>query len=423
MGHRIPIMDRLRNETRIEHQRVELLPFAAALAASKLPIESYVAFLDALHVVHSSFEQAMTSTEHPVLQAIWDDSLRQLPRLQCDLAFFQPQRLMKSLVVSIRAQLVAQRIRQRATDNPLTLLGYLYVLTGATLGGTILKPQIAQHFGLEGSNGLAYLTSHEDKPNAWRNFRSRMNAAPMDDNEQQSIIDAARETFAFMGQIVEALYPFEVTDARLLARTLNWEAGRHVVPQDEREIDASLRAGEQSRLRFPYYKLRYGTRGERFTRSDSAWLATLAGLDQVAIDKQITWLGHVLSARGMPQWLLENHLCVLHEALVSAVPENAATYDRILHAAEMLGRNRRKHVSDDVMAACAAAFERYVGDEWNQKLPEAGSLLAAAVADEKQGITLALPSVEAWMVDENRFPQHWIDAVHKTIQMARENSR
>jgi len=422
MDQRIAIMDRLRDATRFEHRRVELLPFVAALAASKLPLESYVAFLDALHVVHSSLQQAMTSSQHVVLRAIWDDSLRQLPRLQCDIDFFRPQQLIKSPVVSIRALLAAQRIRQRADEDPLSLLGCLYVLTGATLGGTILKTGIARHFNLEGSNGLAYLSSHDDQPSAWGQFRSRMNAAPMDASEQLRIIDAANETFAFIAQIVEALYPFEVTEARTLARTLNWEAGRHAVPRDEREIHAALRAGERTRCRFSYYKWRYGLRGERFIRSDSAWLVTLANEDLATIEKQIKWLGEVLSSRGMPQWMLENHLRDLHEALVVAVPENAATYERLLYAADMLGRMRRKYVSDEMMETCAITFDGYVGKEWSQKLPEAGYLLAAAVADEMQGIALALPSVEAWMVDESRFPEFWIEAVRMTIRMARENS-
>lgn len=418
------IMDCLREATRIEHRRVELLPFAGALAASQLPIESYGGFLDALFIIHSSLEQALTSTKDAVLRAVWGDSLRQTPRLQRDLAFFEPQKLVKSRVVTIRARVVAQRIRQRAAEDPLSLLGYLYVLTGATLGGAILKTQVAHTFGLEGMNGIAYLSSHADEPNsAWGRFRRRMNAIPFDDSEQHRIVDAANEAFALISQIIEALYPFELSDPRMLARALNWEAGRHVVPLDEREMDAALRAGELSRHRFPYYKLRYGLRGERYTRSDSAWLVTLAGYDTAIVEKQIVWLGHVLSGRGMPQWLLESHLVVLHEMLVAAVPENAAVYDKLLHVAGVLGVRRRKHVGDDIMMACGSAFARQVGDEWSQKLPEAGQLIAAAVADEKQGIRLAVSSVESWMVDESRFPKHWVEAVHLTIGMARGNSR
>jgi heme oxygenase len=420
----VPLMDRLRDATSEEHRRVELLPFAAALAVSELPLDSYVAFLDALCIVHSSLEEAMASTEHPVIRAIWEEPLRQTPRLQRDLDYFAPRKLAKSPIVSIRAQLVAQRIRQRAEEDPLSVLGYAYVLAGATLGGKTLKAQVVHSFGLEDSNGLAYLSSHEDEPGSpWGRFRRRMNAAPIDEKEQERIVNAAKEAFVVVGQIVEAVYPFDATNSRMLAHTLNFEAGRHAVPVDENELRAALRAGERTWHRFPYYKCRYGARGARFTSSDSAWLVTLAEHEQAIINKQISWLGHVLSARGMPQWLLESHLVMLHEALVSAVPTKAPHYDKLLRAAGMLAEGRRKQVSDDVMAACGAAFGQYVGDEWSKKLPEAGQLLAAAVADEKQGIKLAVPSLETWMADDKRFPKHWIDAVRATIQMARENSR
>lgn len=416
------LMECLRDATRHEHRRVELLPFASALATGALPLESYVAFLDAFRVVHSSLEQAMAACGQPLVRSIWDESWRLAPRLEQDVAYFKLRKIQKSLVISLRANLMAQRIRQRTEEDPLSLLGYLYVLLGATLGGAILKTQIAQTFALEGPDGLAYVSTHgDDAGSPWPHFRKQMNGLALGKSERQRIVDAANEAFTSIAQIVEALYPLEMSDSRVLAQTLNAEAGRHHVPLDEREIQAALQAGERSLARFPYYRLRYGARGERFTRSDSAWLVTLAAHEPAMIYKQMTWLGHVLSARGMPQWMLENHLEVLHESLVGAVPENTSTYDKLLRAAELLRMARRKHVSDDVMAACESSFRRAVGEEWSQKLPEAGMLLAGAVADEKQGVKLALSSVESWMVDAHRFPAHWIVAVHKTIQLARDH--
>jgi len=422
MSQRLAIMDSLRNETLMEHRRVELLPFAAALATSSLSLASYVAFLRALNIIHTSLEWAFERVEHPILRVIWDESLRLSPSIQRDLAYFAPRKLAKSPVVSIRAQIMAQRIRQRANDDPLSLLGYLYVMTGATLGGTILRTQAAQSFGLENMDGLTYLSTHDETPNSpWAGFRRRMNEASFDSTERRHILDAANEAFSLIAQIIEVLHPFDLPDPRTLARTLNWEAGRHVVPLDEREIDAALRSGEWTWRRFPYYKWRYGARGERFTRSDSAWLVTLVDHDQETINKQISWLGRVLSARGMPQWLLEYHLRHLQEALVLAVPEKAAQYERLTHAAESLRAMRRKYVSDELLAACGLAFEGRVGTELSQKMPEAGQLLAAAVADEKIGIAQAVSSVETWMIDETRFPKQWVEAVRATIRMARDH--
>jgi heme oxygenase len=416
-------MDTLRNETRLEHRRVELLPFAAAMASSTLSLESYVALLDAFNTIHSSLEAVFSQSDHVGIRMIWDESLQLSLRLGRDISFFAPQKLRKSSVITIRSQIVAQRIRQRANDDPLSLLGYLYVLIGATLGGSILKTQVAQAFGLTGADGIVYFSTHTDEPDApWVCFRQRMMETSFDPTEERRIVDAANEAFSFIAQIMEVLHPFEVSDSRTLARTLNFEAGRHVVPLDEREIGAALRAGEWTWRRFPYYKWRYGARGERFTRSDSAWLVTLVDLEQKDMDKQITWLGQVLSARGMPQWFLEFHLRKLQETLTLAIPEKASTYERLAQTALLLGNMRRKHVSDELLATCGAAFDERVGHEWSQKLPEAGQLLAAAVADEKQGIGQAVSSVETWMTEETRFPKRWVEAVRATIRMAREQA-
>jgi hypothetical protein len=50
----------------------------------------------------------------------------------------------------------------------------------------------------------------------------------------------------------------------------------------------------------------------------------------------VRWLGTVLAARGMPRLLLEEHLGILHEELVAAVPERAGQYDLLLDAARAL---------------------------------------------------------------------------------------
>ncbi len=200
---------------------------------------------------------------------------------------------------------------------------------------------------------------------------------------------------------------------------LNPEAGRHAIPSDPREVQAALRAGEHSWRRFPYFAWRYGERGRRFTRSDSAWLVTLAEHEQELVDRQVLWLGALLAARGMPRWLLQAHLEALHEELARTVPERAPAYARLLQAAGMLHTLRRRRVSDETFEALAAAFDRRVGAAWASCLPEGGRLVVAAVADERDGIERALASVQDWLADPARFPAAWIDAVRWISHEAR----
>jgi heme oxygenase len=423
MKQTLPVMDRLRDETRREHRQIEALPFFTALTGGDLPIAAYAEWLQSLHTVYAAFEGEMQRAQHPQIVAVWDAALHKLPLIQQDLASLQPHLATELTLPRLRAELVAQRIRQRAIDHPSSLLGYLYVLEGSTLGGVVLHARVARSLGLQRSGGLAFLGSYGKATRAhWTAFTQRMNQAGLSEAEQDEAISAAREAFDGVAQIVEALYPVSNEPPADLVRALNPDAGMHAISLDPRELEAALRAGERSWREFPYYEWRYGERGMRFTRSDSAWLVTLADYAPVVAERQVLWLGRVLASRGMPQWMLERHLDVLYEELVAHVPEKQAAYTTLRDAAHLLRELRRRHLGDAQFNTLRADFDRRVGREWAARLPHTGGLLAAAVVDERDGIVKAVSSIEAWITDPARFPAEWIDAVHDIIRRAREHT-
>ncbi|MBD0319628.1 MAG: hypothetical protein ICV87_04795 [Gemmatimonadetes bacterium] len=203
------------------------------------------------------------------------------------------------------------------------------------------------------------------------------------------------------------------------ATALNPEAGNHVVTADPHEVKAARRAAQRSWAHFPYYGRRFGTRGRQFSLSDSGWLATLCDLPASAAIQQVKWLGGVLSSRGMPQWLLEIHLEHLHEELTKALPESAPRYDVLLAGAGALREMREAHIPPARFEVLAAAFDARVGETWARRLRGMGGILVAAVADERAGIELAVPTLTAWACDAERFPPEWIAAVEDTLAQAR----
>lgn len=417
------VMARLRAATRGLHKSVEELPLFAALAAGELPLPCYVGLLRSLAIVYADLEAALRSATDAAVVAVWDERWRKLPPIQRDLAYFARHNVAETPVAELRAQLVAQRIRQRAAADPRSLLGYLYVFEGSALGGTILRRQVAQSLGLSPAAGLAYLSSSGTAVKArWQDFGARMNAAPIAVAEHERLVTAAREAFGGISRIIEALYPLIPEPRQQLVQALNPRAGTHPIPDDPREITAALRAGERTWRAFPYYSMRYGSRGEQFTRSDSAWLVTLAGHDQRVVEHQILWLGRVLSARGMPQWLLELHLDMLHAELIAAVPERQTVYENLRNGASLLRSMRRAHIDEATFQELIAAFDEHVGPEWSARLPHMGGLLASAVADERAGIRQAVSSLTSWLSDPERFPEHWREAVSVIVQKAREQT-
>ena len=199
--------------------------------------------------------------------------------------------------------------------------------------------------------------------------------------------------------------------ARGEAWQLNPDGGRHPVTLDERDLEAIRRASDRSWNEFPYYEVRFGERGRRFSLSDGAWIVTLcSGTAAYAID-QIRWLGGMLSSRGMPQILLERHLVFLHEEL------GTKRSAHLLRGSRELARMRRSRLPEPSFKRLARRFEEAVADV--APFPGLGILLVSAVCDEALGIDRAVTSIVTWADDRRRFPDRWVDAIGSTVAEAR----
>lgn len=414
-------MEQLRVKTQELHAQIEALPFVEALTSGRLPLESYVGQLRAMAILHGVLEHALTHLTHTAVSSVWEASMAKLQLIESDLAYLQPRAGGEIREASEEALKLAQCARLRSVEDPISVLGYVYVLEGSTQGNKLHLPDAAAAFHLEGSDGVCYLQNYGDATgDHWRQFAGRMNLAVTEPAEQERVVEAACEAFEGLSRVFRALYPVKAEPMRPLATSLNPEAGTHPIPSDPREIEAAVRAGELCWQRFPYYEWRYAGRGKKFASSDSAWLVTLAEQDQTQVNQQIRWLGQVLAARGMPQLTLETHLALLYQELTRAVPEKQESYRKLRSAGEQLAETRRGHIDEHSSQALAVDFDVAVGPEWSARLPGTGALLLAAVADEKAGIKNAVESIESWMTDAARFPQTWIDAVRTTIRKARE---
>jgi len=210
----------------------------------------------------------------------------------------------------------------------------------------------------------------------------------------------------------------EADTRRGVARLINPEAGSHVVSLDPAERSAAVAATARSWQEFPYYPQRYGSRGWKFSLSDSGWLQTLPDLTEGEAREQARWLASVLSARGMPSYLLERHLEVLHEELAARAAQSASRYARLLVCRDELRTTRRRWLADADMHAVAESFESETR-ELPERVANFGLVLATAVADERNGLAGAVDAVVGWGTDEARFSAPWRAAVRAAIAAAR----
>jgi len=204
------LMQALRQSTHDAHQQLEKLPFSSALQTGILPLTSYFSYLQAMSEVYSVLECELTLSADANIAAVWNDTLRKLPAIERDIAYFAPYHLSSIPAVQLAVQPLVQQLTYHAVNQPQAMLGYLYVLEGSTLGAQILTQWVIRCFGLEIPHGVAFLYGYGDATQAhWQDFSAQMNRLEITHSQKTTIIEAACEAFAGIERIMAALYPLE----------------------------------------------------------------------------------------------------------------------------------------------------------------------------------------------------------------------
>ena len=415
------LMTRLKKEADPLHARLEKLPFFAALSQGILPLASYVNQLRAFATAFGTLEHESATVLDPSVRAVLGVGESRFTHLLHDLCCFGSQMIPEIGTVKRRADAMAARIRLLAIEDPVSLMGYLYALQGTILGNRVHLPDVQGTFNIDSGSGAAFYAGYGAKTDEyWGGFAGLMNSLDAGEELAGKIAGSTAEAFGFLEEIHAALYPLPAAEAMTFSATsLNPEAGNHLVPADPREIAAALEAGRLCRAEFPYFEARYGERGRRFTDSDAAWLASLAGLSSPLIIAQVAWLGSVLASRGMPRVTLERQLLYLHEELVAADKSKQGEYAKLLEAVSWLEKERTGHIPEQTCASLCGDFARETDDELDRAMKGTGELIVSAVSDEKAGIAAAVVSLVEWLTDPARFAAPWCDAVRETVARAR----
>ena len=91
-----------------------------------------------------------------------------------------------------------------ALSSPASVLGVLYVLEGATLGGNVLRKQMSERLGLDAHNGCAFLYVYgEATGRQWKAFMDFLGSVPLDAQARGEAVQAACSTFSCFEQWLE----------------------------------------------------------------------------------------------------------------------------------------------------------------------------------------------------------------------------
>lgn len=411
-------IERLRSQTRDLHKTAHALPFFHALWEKALPLESYVGQLRCLAVVHAALERhiAARAPREP-FRSLLNGHRPKVPLLLQDLELFRNPPVLDVLPAVEKALNIADRIMTLSQENEIALVGYFYTLEGSTLGGRVMGPKVQETFDLPEGRGTSFFGCYgNDLQARWSAFLGALARSISHAEAQEGVIAASAELFRSLIGVYEALYPFQADQLGQHVVSLNPEAGRHPIPFDAVELEAALKAARRCWNAFPYFEMRYSDRGRRFAQSDAAWLAALCDLDGQAVVEQVVWLADLLAARGIPTWLTDTQVRMLHEELMQARPTEHSRYDRLLLAANALAGRRSAAPSGESIEN----FARELRDRFPVNDPNwehLALILAAATGDSASGLPGTPGAIVSWIRETRGRNEKVLEALTQFLEL------
>ncbi len=173
----------LRESMASRHKRIEQHPLQNELASGSISKERYAKYLQGLLSFHREFESALSEhADEAPLKGIVDSDYFMIERLEKDLS---------ELGAAGRTAVSGTNLLSyEKVENPLELLGILYVILGSKHGGKYMSKVLSDKMG----NGYHhyYLDPFDTKLGAlWSKFVAEIDALPLSDEERDTVLKGA----------------------------------------------------------------------------------------------------------------------------------------------------------------------------------------------------------------------------------------
>jgi len=194
-------MDRLKNETWELHQQAEHHPFQQALVRGELPLDAYGRHLGQLRLVYGALEEALRNLRagHPELSGLIEDRRFHEDKLADDAEHIGAEPNPPALPATQR---LIDEIGRTASERPLALLGFFYVLEGSTNGGRFIAKALRRAYEFPGPEGTRAFDPYADgQREAWLEFKDAMGRLSLTPEDEDAIVARAKAMFQGIGAI------------------------------------------------------------------------------------------------------------------------------------------------------------------------------------------------------------------------------
>ncbi|WP_316737166.1 biliverdin-producing heme oxygenase [Pedobacter aquatilis] len=182
------IANLLRTQTGENHNQLESLMFVNDIMNNTLSINNYKKLLTINYIIHQKLENKLANMlDNEIAEKLDMKNRLKLESLEQDLAYWGIDPL--SLPALDFELFVPEK------DNA-AVLGALYVLEGATLGGNVIKKHILANANFAGKEeGLNYYGVYGDELSAkWKTFVAIINET-VQEQDYEKTVNSANETF------------------------------------------------------------------------------------------------------------------------------------------------------------------------------------------------------------------------------------
>ncbi len=183
---RVTILERLRTETRLQHDRLEEVAASDKLAAGSLSDAAYVKLLKANYAAHRRLEKAVAAVAG-MEEIVADRQKTALLEKDLEQAGVSPEAVWKQLETQLPSP---------NPGNSREALGMQYVMEGATLGGVVILKALNQHPHLQQFQPFYYYGCYGgDTGRRWSSFKQLLQHEAQSPEQQDQVVAGAKAAY------------------------------------------------------------------------------------------------------------------------------------------------------------------------------------------------------------------------------------
>ncbi|MFD3811193.1 heme oxygenase (biliverdin-producing) [Rhodococcus sp. NPDC058639] len=186
--------ERIKIDTQQAHRETENSVFVSELLAGKLTAEAHAELTAQLWFLYDALERiGRTYTDDPIVGPLLSDDLLRIPALEADLDFLIGSDWRSRITPLPATSAYVQRLEQVAASSPEAFVAHHYLrYLGDLSGGQIIRRMLERAYGYERDGLRFYIFDGIPKPKPFKDaYRAKLDAAPLDSDQQQAVIDEA----------------------------------------------------------------------------------------------------------------------------------------------------------------------------------------------------------------------------------------